>query len=49
MYGRFCIKFPQSRMKGERHRFSPLSLYLYNLNKKVLEGVAIIITSRWVP
>ena len=26
MYGRFCIKFPQIRMKGERHRFSPLSL-----------------------
>jgi hypothetical protein len=26
MYGRFCIKFPQSRMKGERHRLSPLSL-----------------------
>ena len=24
-YGRFCIKFPQSRMKGERHRLSPLS------------------------
>ena len=23
MYGRFCIKFPQSRMKGERHRLSP--------------------------
>jgi hypothetical protein len=22
MYGRFCIKFPQSRMKGERHRLS---------------------------
>jgi hypothetical protein len=21
-YGRFCIKFPQSRMKGERHRLS---------------------------
>jgi hypothetical protein len=20
MYGRFCIKFPQSRMKGERHK-----------------------------
>ena len=20
IYGRFCIKFPQSRMKGERHR-----------------------------
>jgi hypothetical protein len=26
MYGRFCIKFPQSRMKGERHRLSLLSL-----------------------
>jgi hypothetical protein len=26
MYGRFCIKFPQSRMKGEWHRLSPLSL-----------------------
>jgi hypothetical protein len=26
IYGRFCIKFPQSRMKGERHRLSPLSL-----------------------
>jgi hypothetical protein len=25
-YGRFCIKFPQSRMKGEWHRLSPLSL-----------------------
>jgi hypothetical protein len=27
-YGRFCIKFPQSRMKGERHRLrlSGLSL-----------------------
>ena len=24
-HGRFCIKFPQSRMKGERHRLSPLS------------------------
>ena len=28
MFGRFCIKFPQSRMKGERHRLSPLSLQL---------------------
>ena len=28
-YGRFCIKFPQSRMKGERHRLSPLSLQLF--------------------
>jgi hypothetical protein len=25
-FGRFCIKFPQSRMKGEQHRLSPLSL-----------------------
>ena len=29
MYGRFCIKFPQSRMKDERHRLSPLSLQLF--------------------
>ena len=34
MYGRFCIKFPQSRMKGERHWLSPLmgwasSLWIY--------------------
>ena len=26
MYGRFCIKFPLCRMKGEQHRLSPLSL-----------------------
>jgi hypothetical protein len=26
-YGRFCVKFPQSRMKGERHRL--------RLNKKI--------------
>jgi hypothetical protein len=25
-YGRLCIKFPQNRMKGERHRLSPPSL-----------------------
>jgi len=25
-YERFCIKFPQNRKKGERHRLSPLSL-----------------------
>jgi hypothetical protein len=25
-YGKFCIKFAQSRMKDERHRLSPLSL-----------------------
>jgi hypothetical protein len=26
IYGRFCIQFPQNRMKGERHRLSPLNL-----------------------
>ena len=26
MYGRLCIKFPQSRMKGERHRLNPMNL-----------------------
>ena len=26
IYGRFCIMFPQSRMKGERHRLSQRSL-----------------------
>jgi hypothetical protein len=31
-YGRFCIKFPQSRMKGERHRLRPLSLYWSECN-----------------
>jgi hypothetical protein len=25
-YGKFCIKFPQIRMKGEQHRLIPLSL-----------------------
>jgi len=25
-YGWFCIEFPQSRMKVERHRLSPLIL-----------------------
>ena len=33
MYGRFCIKLPQSRMKGERHKLSPLSLeFIININ-----------------
>ena len=27
MYGRLCIKFPQSRLKGERHRLSPLFFF----------------------
>jgi hypothetical protein len=26
-YGRFCIKFPQSRMKGEQHRLSQHNFY----------------------
>jgi hypothetical protein len=26
-YGRFCIKFPQSRMKGERHQNETSNLY----------------------
>jgi hypothetical protein len=34
-YGRFCIKFPQSRMKGERHRLSSVQtciwFYIYVL------------------
>jgi hypothetical protein len=34
MYGRFCIKFPQSRMKGKRHRLSPLSLYFFLIFRK---------------
>jgi hypothetical protein len=25
-YGRFCTTFPQNRMKGERHRLTPLSI-----------------------
>ena len=25
-YGRLCIKYPQSKLKGERHRLNPLSL-----------------------
>jgi hypothetical protein len=33
-YGRFCIKFPQNRMNGERHRLSPLTEPLV-LNKTI--------------
>ena len=36
MYGRLCIKFPQSRMKGERHRLSPLPLVLLAIVLSVL-------------
>ena len=36
-YGRFCNKFPQSRMKGERHKLSPLSLQFFiQENKHVI-------------
>jgi hypothetical protein len=40
-YGRFCIKFPQSRMKGERHWASSLIFLLlikslYNWKKLVI-------------
>ena len=35
-YGRFCIKFPQSRMKGERHRLSSvLSLQFSSLRVRI--------------
>ena len=34
-YGRFCVKFPQSRMKGERHRLSPQSLVEAFLSQEV--------------
>jgi len=37
-YGRFCIKFPEIRMKGERHRLNPLSLKFYK---------AISLSQRW--
>jgi hypothetical protein len=30
IYERFCIKFPQNRMKGERHRLNPLNLWFLN-------------------
>ena len=34
-YGRFCIKFPQNRMKSERHRLSPLSLlFIFPVDQK---------------
>ena len=41
MYGRFCIKFPESRMKGERHWASSLIFLLlikslYNWKKLVI-------------
>ena len=32
-YGRFCIKFPQNRMKGEWHRLSPLNSSLFFLSE----------------
>ena len=41
MYGRFCIKFPQSRMKGERHRLSPVSLQCFQPGDKIVIYVSI--------
>jgi hypothetical protein len=34
-YGRFCIKFPQSRMKGERHRLSSVLSFYFIYNTKL--------------
>jgi hypothetical protein len=36
MYGRFCIKFPQSRMKGERHSSSVVNV---NINSNAISYV----------
>jgi hypothetical protein len=35
-YGSFCIKFPQSRMKGERHRLSSRSINKHGRHKQFL-------------
>ena len=50
--GSVCIKIPQSRMKGERHRLRPLSLYFqwakhehlsyYNLERTCINRVHLI-------
>jgi hypothetical protein len=37
-YGKFCIKFPQNRMKDERHRLSPLSIYEQPHNVRIKIG-----------
>jgi hypothetical protein len=30
-YGKFCVKFPHNRMKGEQHRLSPHSFGSFGL------------------
>ena len=44
MFGRFCIKFPQSRMKGERHRLKPTEpLSVKNVGKTWEDDVVVIV------
>jgi hypothetical protein len=44
-YGRFCIKFPQSRMKGKQHRLSPLMPLVSNVmgNFRIIEFISLSI------
>jgi hypothetical protein len=50
MYGRFCIKFPQSRMKGERHWAEPLVMVYIPECKQQLMNYEIIHTdTRYCP
>ena len=50
MYGRFCIKFPQSRMKGERHWAEPLVMVYIPECKQQLMNYEIIYTdTRYCP
>jgi hypothetical protein len=42
--GSVCIKFPQSRMKGERHRLRPLSL-LFSVSKARTFVVSQLVTN----
>ena len=48
MYGRFCTKFPQSRMKGERHRLSSFCLpSYYNVCMSIILNVKSKIYIAW--
>ena len=49
-YGRLCIKFSQSRMKGERHRLSPLSLqfFTYLPNSQIQKNFLFIQTNSFI-
>ena len=40
-YGMFCIKFPQNRIKGKRHRLSPLSLQFFMTPRQRVGGILI--------